>query len=149
MLDGIARFGDIDPGSPAAPLRARATVLRERAHDEPARCLGEAILAWLEDASAAQTPSKRSRSPLARARPAARQGCTSTLSFLRARAQFVADRAAESVAWTPLSTPTHSGGYIDPVVLVGRAARHPEPPPHDAILALLRLAPDGRARALE
>ena len=38
---------------------------------------------------------------------------------------------------------------IDPAVLVDRAARYPEPPPHDAVLALLRLAPDGREQALE
>src|SRR5262249_15803912 len=51
-----------------------------------------------------------------------------------------------------LSAPTHTGGWIDPVELVKRAKHWEtlgqEPDIADQVLALLRLAPDGRADAL-
>ena len=49
-----------------------------------------------------------------------------------------------------LSTPTHEGGWIDPKALVERInGLRIDPPETDVILALLRLAPDGRASAIK
>jgi hypothetical protein len=49
-----------------------------------------------------------------------------------------------------LSTPTHTGGWIDPAVLVRRVADHlGEPGPIDAQMALWRLAPVGRDAVVE
>ena len=48
-----------------------------------------------------------------------------------------------------LSVPTHSGGWIDPVELVTRINELTDvPPDSDVILALLRLAPEGRKNVL-
>lgn len=52
-----------------------------------------------------------------------------------------------------LCTPTHAGGWIDPLVLVKRVSEYLwiklEPDKIDFIQALLRIAPDNRAAALE
>ena len=49
-----------------------------------------------------------------------------------------------------LSSPTHEGGWIDPATLVQRINDlKGDPPETDVVLAMLRLAPDGRAAALK
>lgn len=52
-----------------------------------------------------------------------------------------------------LSAPTHRGGWLDPLALVERLGAwqdyDEEPPTIEAVLALLRLAPDNRAAALK
>jgi hypothetical protein len=49
-----------------------------------------------------------------------------------------------------LSSPTHEGGWIDPATLVERInGLKTDPPETDVVLAMLRLAPDGRAAALK
>ena len=74
------------------------------------------------------------------------------LGFLSRRSLALAERASRRDARPLLSTPTHSGGWIDPVVLVERTRAwlpHRGRAEHaDRILALLRLAPDRRAEAL-
>ena len=69
------------------------------------------------------------------------------------RAQAMARAIRGRVAATQFSAPTHRGAWIDPLVLVERAAlASPGAPPlglSDQILALLRLAPDHRAEALK
>ncbi|MEU5883423.1 DUF6493 family protein [Spirillospora sp. NPDC047279] len=64
---------------------------------------------------------------------------------------LLSERLAELAArpdGEPLATPTGPGGWIDPKTLVERArALTGEPRPHDAVAALLRLAPDGREPA--
>jgi len=53
----------------------------------------------------------------------------------------------------PLATPTHAHGWIDPRRLIARleayAQGHRQAIPSDLLQALLRLAPDGRAEALQ
>ncbi len=49
-----------------------------------------------------------------------------------------------------LSSPTHQGGWIDPATLVERInCLKADPPETDVVLAMLRIAPDGRAAALK
>jgi hypothetical protein len=71
---------------------------------------------------------------------------------LSLRALEVARRAADGKARPLLSAPTHAGGWIDPRVLVRRAAemnRHKEElSTIDIVFALLRVAPDHRGEAL-
>jgi hypothetical protein len=72
-----------------------------------------------------------------------------TISHLR----DIADRAARREGRPLLSTPTHKGGWIDPIVWVGRLheLEHVSYLSHtmDFRLSLLRLAPDHRPEALE
>jgi hypothetical protein len=57
---------------------------------------------------------------------------------------------SEGQAWQPLSTPTHTGGWIDARVWVARLSASTDSIDHrDAIQSLLRLAPFGRAEARE
>jgi hypothetical protein len=70
-------------------------------------------------------------------------------TFLGRRLAEVADVLAGRRPPTPLlATPTDAPGWLDPAVFVARLSANPEPPPHDLIAALLRLAPDGRQEAL-
>jgi hypothetical protein len=69
--------------------------------------------------------------------------------FLGRRLAEIVDVVAGRRAPAPLlATPTHPAGWLDPQVFVARLAANPDPPIHDLIAALLRLAPDGRAEAL-
>jgi hypothetical protein len=72
---------------------------------------------------------------------------------LSQRSQELAERAAERRVRPLLSAATHRGGWLDPLVFANRLLawdKLGEQPPHyDAILALLRLAPDHRAAALK
>jgi hypothetical protein len=72
--------------------------------------------------------------------------------FLELRCEAVAVRAAYRIAAPMLGSPTHTNGFIDPRVLVERLytyhALAVEPDPCDAILALLRIAPEHRRNAL-
>ncbi|HEX5104981.1 MAG TPA: DUF6493 family protein [Pirellulaceae bacterium] len=69
------------------------------------------------------------------------------------RSQQLAERAAQRLARPLLSAATHRGGWLDPLVFADRLLaweKLGEEPPHcDAIVALLRLAPDNRAAALK
>lgn len=73
------------------------------------------------------------------------------IGFLSSHCQIVAQRIARGEACQLLSVPTHSGGWIDPRVLVKRVNNWSgsEPDAHDVILAILRAAPDHRAAALK
>jgi hypothetical protein len=70
-----------------------------------------------------------------------------------AHLRAVAKRAARREGRLRLSTPTHKGGWIDPVVWVGRLRELAQladlDHTMDLRLSLLRLAPDRRAEALE
>jgi hypothetical protein len=69
------------------------------------------------------------------------------------RSLAVAHRAAQRLPRPLWSAPTHRGGWIDPLALVQRLVAWQklgeEPPAIDAVLALLRLAPDNRQQALK
>lgn len=75
------------------------------------------------------------------------------LRVLSQRSCELAHRVALRQVRPLLSAATHRGGWVDPLAYVDRLREwHQlgEPPPHyDAVLALLRLAPDNRAAALE
>ena len=69
------------------------------------------------------------------------------------RTAALASLVASGKAFEPLSTPTHAGGWVEPGTLVDRMrawqdSGHDIAAP-DLVLALLRLAPEGRARALD
>ena len=65
---------------------------------------------------------------------------------------FLAHRISQGIAVQPLSTATHSGGWIDPIILVERIMQDPNRLERhdffDKSLSLYRLAPDGRSEAL-
>ena len=68
--------------------------------------------------------------------------------FLSARARELALATAVGRRFESVAAPTHRGGWIDPVALVGRLAATGPASHLDLVAALLRLAPDGRAAAL-
>jgi len=74
-------------------------------------------------------------------------------SFFIRRCLAVAKRAASEQPAPLLAAPTHAGGWIDPEILVKRVLEYfwlkIEPDRIDFIQALLRLAPENRAAALE
>jgi hypothetical protein len=73
------------------------------------------------------------------------------LGFLSRRSIALAKRVAARRPAALLSAPTHAGGWIAPQALVERANSWSgdEPDQTDTCLAMLRLAPDGRAEALK
>ena len=70
-------------------------------------------------------------------------------AFLSARAREVAEAAAARRSFVGVAAPTHAGGWIDPAVLVRRLSAHRPASKLDLVAAILRLAPEGRAAALE
>ena len=72
-------------------------------------------------------------------------------SLSRRTLEIAARAAAGKAPQMLLSAPTHTGGWIDPRVLVGRTRemekRGEEPATLDVVFALLRLAPDHRREA--
>ncbi len=73
------------------------------------------------------------------------------IGFLSAHCLACARRIATGNACQLMSTPTHEGGWIDPLELAKRANAWTESAPdvRDVILAMLRLAPENRAAALK
>ena len=74
-----------------------------------------------------------------------------TLGALSRRAHALSHRVAARRAEPLLGAPTHTGCLIDPVALAERVNAWQGEPPEliDTVVALLRLAPERRARALE
>jgi hypothetical protein len=74
------------------------------------------------------------------------------MAFLCRRFQAVNQRLANGQNLTLLAVPTHQGAWIAPTTLVQRwqtwQKAGQEPDRHEQVLALLRLAPEGRAEAL-
>ncbi len=72
------------------------------------------------------------------------------IGFLSARCLAVAKRIAKADSQQLLSTPTHAGGWIEPRALAARVnSAAGEPDKQDVILAMLRMAPDGRNEAFK
>lgn len=73
--------------------------------------------------------------------------------FMQLRVKELVARVAGKRAFQPLSAPTHRNGWIDPRVLVERVLAMTmagdDPLDTDSVQALLRIAPDHRAEALE
>lgn len=159
VLDGIARLCAERPAEfdrRTAPLRKRAAALLARARGTLRDDLCRLALSWLEG----KPPE------------AAAHDDGQLLHFLSRRILVLCVRAAARNAGPLLAAPTHSGGWIEPAALVARVRerqRLPRPDGSpvqralrtvlgketdvedrfDAVQALIRLAPDGRARALE
>jgi len=142
VLDGVSRLCDRRPEDfdrLTAPLRKRAAKLAARG-DLPwlgwfSRDLPDLALVWLGE----PIPKRR------------RWNSGEPNFFLGERHLELARRVDAQTPAPLLSAPTHSGGWIDPLVLVERLIAWPaggKLPTHDAHLALLRLAPDHRAAAL-
>ena len=73
-----------------------------------------------------------------------------TLGVLSRRSFALSQRVAVRDASPLLSAPTHTGGFIDPVVFAGRVRnwQGTEPDITDVVIAMLRLAPERRSEAL-
>lgn len=69
-------------------------------------------------------------------------------AFLSARAREVAEAAAGRRSFVGVAAPTHTGGWIDPAVLIRRLGARLPPSRLDLVAAMLRLAPAGRDAAL-
>jgi hypothetical protein len=69
--------------------------------------------------------------------------------FVSARAHEIAKVAADGRPFASMALPTHRGGWIDPAVLVRRLAGGQPASALDLAAAILRLALDGRAAALD
>ncbi len=73
--------------------------------------------------------------------------------FIDHRLKEIVVRVQKGLAAPMLAAPTHSGGWIDPRVLVERLAtleqKKIQPPGADLIAAMLRMAPEQRREALE
>lgn len=162
-LDGLARLGStLEDDRLARPLRRRATTVLGRAlGDRQASDLrhdvAALVLSWL-DGEPVNPP--RLAEEFRRS-----QGASSWLftlasgakielevgvdRFLARRLLAVAVLAAERCTVQLLASPTHRGGWIDPVVLAERMARRMGPPDMpDLVAALLRLGPERRPEAL-
>ena len=72
--------------------------------------------------------------------------------ILYLRGRMVAEMAAQGIVAPLLSAATHSGGWLSPQTFVERTnvwvAQNRDPGLPDLVLGMLRLAPDGRAAAL-
>jgi hypothetical protein len=71
-------------------------------------------------------------------------------TFCGSRSLEISNLVAKAMPRQLLSAPTHQGGWIDPAELVRRInTTKTEPLKLDIVLAILRLAPDGKQKALE
>ena len=74
----------------------------------------------------------------------------SVLDFMSDHLCDVSESLTRAQPRVLLSAPTHSGGWIDPIDFVNRVnGLSDDPSEEDLVLALLRLAPDGKAKALK
>ncbi len=73
------------------------------------------------------------------------------IAILSDHCQAIAQRIATGASCQLLSAPTHTGGWIDPVVLAKRvnAWTGEAPDARDIVLCILRLAPENRAAGLK
>ena len=149
IVDGIARLGTDRPadfGARVEPLRHRIENRtpsdgdRGLFHWYTPNGLTDLVRSWLENARYRTSYSEYQR-------------ISGPYRFLDARLEEICQRVGVSLAGPVLAAPTHAGGWLDPRVLVARVqqleAAEMEPPQADLVGALLRLAPDGRAEALE
>jgi len=150
VLDGMARLGSQRPAGfdrMAMPLAKRAVdwIRRPRARSTYAStvetALAQLIVSWLGNKNYLD----------AKVRESGEHSAIEPVGFLLRRLSALADQVVAFRSLPLLSTPTHRGGWIEPEVLVERwcawQAAGVEPDRHDKVLALLRLAPEGRDAA--
>ncbi len=142
VLDGVSRLCNERP----ADFQQKTDALRQKAEQgEPefsmfawTGTLAQVVCSWLGDSR----PDSAGR--IITADPG---------SVFGRRCLALSRRLVSKQAAPMLCTPTHAGGWIDPLVLVKRVSEYfwikLEPDKIDFIQALLRLAPDNRAAALE
>lgn len=148
VINGLIRFCDQRPNDfkqRTGPLRKRALKKREKAGVaswRPAveRGLAMFLLTWMDGTDGfTETPETLGH------------GCNQ-YAFLFHRLKAVGRHVQSQKAMPLLSAPTHKGGWIEPRVLVERwlvwQASGVEVGSHEQVLALLRLAPEGRDHAL-
>jgi Family of unknown function (DUF6493) len=132
VLDGVSRFAA--SAKLTGPLAKRAAKIREDQMGE----FGRLELARLASSWCTRKPLK-----------AKRWGRENPLRIaLQDRFDAIIARIRQREHRPLLSLPTHQGGWIEPSVLVERVASIPSADIHDQVIALLRLAPDGREHAL-
>ncbi len=141
LLEGVSRLCHERPPG----FQQKTDALRQKAQaimQEPGmfgwnRSLAHIAACWLGESTGYSLPTIGSDSS----------------SFFSRRCLALAKRAAAKQSAPLLAAPTHKGGWIDPEVLVKRLLENfwlkIEPDRVDFIQALLRLAPDRRAAALE
>ncbi|MEO6567795.1 MAG: DUF6493 family protein, partial [Opitutaceae bacterium] len=149
VLEGICRLCDrrsADFERRAAPLAKRALKVAARFQSGPnynpvmEQTLARLVLSWL---SATDVLSQAEDFNLGEHEPR---------GFLFRRLGAIAAQVARGRALPLLSAPTHCGGWIAPATLIARwiewQRAEATPDRHEQVLALLRLAPEGRAEVL-
>ncbi len=136
VLAGVSRL-PAPPAAAAAPLLKRARSLLHEAGRAEVERFAACELARLAVAWIAGEGVPRVTAIAHGARP-----------FVAGRLAAITSRAALRQVRSLLSAPTHAGGFIDPLTLVERWRAGTGNDPWDLVLALLRLAGDGRADAL-
>jgi hypothetical protein len=141
VIDGVSRLCDQRPADfekRAGPLRKRALKKRERA-TALERGLAMFLLTWVEGIDRFQED------------PEAMAHGWNQYAFLFHRLKLLGRQVVLGKPVPLLSAPTHAGGWIAPHALVERwlirQEAGAEMDSHDQVLALLRLAPEGRDEA--
>jgi Family of unknown function (DUF6493) len=145
VMDAVGRLGAERPATFSrltAAIARRARTILARRESVPfngfdARAdVAAVLLAWAAGELVEPTAGHRSVHPGGGA-------------FLSARARDLAEAVAAGRAFVGVAAPTHRGGWIDPAVLVDRLEGGQPASTIDLVAAVLRLAPDGRAAALD
>ena len=146
IVDGMSR---LEPGDSEAFGRLAAPVKEDMKGKSP---FGQLVICWLSrgKTQVSQSKSDRKKSKVPFLNPKKMPGLPLSDS-LDQRLIEIGKRLAKGKRVPVLSTPTHAGGWIHPAALVERVNTYTrEKVPiarYDLILALLRLAPEGRAQA--
>jgi hypothetical protein len=145
IMDGISRLGDQRP----ADFERRTAPFVKRLRDiHLAEGTGRSLV-W---GSLAESIYQLLMAWLCRESPPFTHKYAAVHVFFDGRVQELIQHVLAGRARPLLAAPTHQGGWIDPVIFVGRLTellqRSDEPGTFDLIQALLRLAPDGREEAI-
>ncbi len=166
VLDGVSRLCDQRPADfeqRTGPVRKRCKQLLSRTEqlpfygNDPYCHLIGVVLAWISRDGGTFRAIKRHNFPAVEYRidGELHQGFAESVKHptdpLGIRAMRLAERAARAQSAVLLSAPTHPGGWIHSTVLAERVRAKDEntADDFDSVLALVRLAPDGRAQALD
>lgn len=143
LLDGLSRLCHERPDDfekRTAPLRKRAHKKREKSANTLERELAGFLISWLDEED------KFSETE------AVPDWGKNQYSFLLQRLRVIARHVQQRKSMPLLSAPTHVGGWIEPKVLVQRwhawQKSKATMDSSEQVLALLRMAPEGRKEAL-